>query len=146
MFTWCSLSTRVMSLSRPERSSASTWMCTRKTLLVVGAHDTSIMRSESPIRERTLVQSERWTETPLPRVTKPTISSPGTGVQHLASFTRMSGAPRTSTPESPPRGAFDRPTCGISIGPVEVSSCELTRAVTFSMTDWVEMCPSPTAA
>ena len=57
-----------------------------------------------PCSDFTFVQSARCTETPLPRVTKPTISSPGTGVQHFASLTRMSGAPRTSTPESPPRG------------------------------------------
>ena len=45
------------------------------------------------------------TDTPAPRVTNPTILSPGTGVQQRASFTRMSGAPRTSTPESLVRGA-----------------------------------------
>ena len=91
------------------------------------------------------MQSVRCTDTPLPRVTKPTTSSPGTGVQHFASLTRMSGAPRTSTPESPPRGWRERPTCGMSIGPVEVSFA-LTSAVTFSITDCVETWPSPTAA
>ena len=33
----------------------------------------------------------RCTETPLPRVTKPMIGSPGTGVQHLASLTQHVG-------------------------------------------------------
>ena len=113
--------------------------------MVVGAHSTSINRSGSSRSDFTFVQSARCTDTPLPRVTNPTISSPGTGVQHFASLTRMSGAPRTSTPESPPRGARLRPTCGRSMGPVEVSSA-LTSAVTFSMTDCVETWPSPTAA
>ena len=37
-----------------------------------------------------LAQSPRCTETPAPRVTKPMISSPGTGVQHRASFDQTS--------------------------------------------------------
>ena len=37
-----------------------------------------------------LVQSVRCTLTPPPRVTKPRMSSPGTGVQHLASLTQTS--------------------------------------------------------
>ena len=37
MLTWCSVSTRVTSLSSPERSSASIWICTRKTLFEDGA-------------------------------------------------------------------------------------------------------------
>ena len=36
--------------------------------------------------------------TPWPRLTKPTIESPGTGLQHLANFTRMSASPCTRTP------------------------------------------------
>ena len=46
-----------------------------------------------------LVQSWRWTETPPPLVTKPRISSGGTGVQHFASLTHTSGAPLTTTPD-----------------------------------------------
>ena len=109
MFTWCSESTRVTSESRPERSSASTWICTRKTLFDDGAHSTSIIRSGSFSSDCTLWQFAWCTETPAPRVTKPTIWSPGTGVQHLASLTRMSGAPRTSTPESLLRSCADGP-------------------------------------
>ena len=41
-----------------------------------------------------LVQSVRCTETPLPRVTKPMIGSPGTGVQHRASLTQHVGRAR----------------------------------------------------
>ena len=44
------------------------------------------------------MQSARWTETPLPLVIKPVILSPGTGAQHLASFTSTSPAPSTSIP------------------------------------------------
>ena len=49
------------------------------------------------------MQSERCTLTPAPRVTNPTMSSPGTGVQHLASLTQMSSTPLTMTPGSPVR-------------------------------------------
>ncbi len=47
-----------------------------------------------------LTQSSRCTDTPAPRVTKPRIGSPGTGVQHLASLTSRSVSPATSMPES----------------------------------------------
>ena len=53
----------------------------------------------------TLPQSSRCTETPLPRVTKPMIGSPGTGVQQRASLTQTSSMPLTTTPGSPVRGA-----------------------------------------
>ncbi len=76
---------------------------------------------------------------------KPTISSPGTGVQHRASFTRMSGAPRTSTPESEFRGS-GRERTGIGRSGSSPSSTSRTSATTFSSTDWVETWPSPTAA
>ena len=90
MLTPLSEITRVTSDSSRERSSASTWICTRKTLPEVGAHSTSMIRSGCERRESALVQSLRCTETPLPRVTKPTMSSPGTGVQQRASLTQMS--------------------------------------------------------
>ena len=86
----------------------------------------------------TLWQAAWCTETPEPRVMKPTISSPGTGVQHRASFTRMSGAPRTSTPESLFRGSGrERVEMGMS-GSSSPSSTSRTSATTFSSTDWVE--------
>ena len=37
-------------------------------------------------------------DTPKPRVMKPTISSPGSGVQHLANFTGQLSMPSTTTP------------------------------------------------
>ena len=45
-----------------------------------------------------LMQSVRWMETPRPRVTKPTISSPGTGLQHFESFTKQFSIPSTTMP------------------------------------------------
>ena len=76
--------------SRRLRSSASTWICTRNTLAADGAHSTSISRSGWLSSDSALVQSARCTETPLPRVTKPMIGSPGTGVQQRASLTHTS--------------------------------------------------------
>ena len=46
------------------------------------------------------MQSVRCTLTPPPRVTNPMMLSPGTGVQHLASFVNVPGAPGTATPVS----------------------------------------------
>lgn len=46
----------------------------------------------------TLMQSRLWMETPLPRVTKPMISSPGRGLQHLANLTKQPSSPSTMTP------------------------------------------------
>ncbi len=110
-----------------------------------GAHSTSIMRSGSARRESTLWQLAWWTETPAPRVTNPMISSPGTGVQHLASFTRMSGAPRTSTPESLLRETRERCVTAKTSSASPPLSPWIDDS-TFSITDWVETCPSPTAA
>ena len=45
-----------------------------------------------------LGQSARWTDTPYPRVMKPTMGSPGTGVQHLPKCRETPGVsppPRT---------------------------------------------------
>lgn len=86
--------------SNRDRSSASTWMATRKTEDWVGAHSTSSIRSGCWESESTLTQSARWTETPLPRVTNPMIGSPGTGVQQRASLTQTSSTPLTTTPGS----------------------------------------------
>ncbi len=52
-----------------------------------------------------LAQSARCTDTPRPRVTKPMISSPGTGVQHRDSRTMTSSRPSTCTPAAPVRVA-----------------------------------------
>ena len=86
MFTCWSDSARVMSDSSRLRSSASTWICTRNELGAVGAHSTSTSRSGVGRRLPAFTQSVRCTETPEPWVTKPRIWSPGTGVQHFASF------------------------------------------------------------
>ena len=67
----------------------------------VGAHSTSMIFSGWESSESALVQSRRCTDTPLPRVTKPRMSSPGTGVQHRASLTQTSAMPLTTTPGSP---------------------------------------------
>ncbi len=53
-----------------------------------------------------MAQSVRWTETPEPRVTKPMMASPGTGVQQRANFTQTSGSPATMTPGSPASRLF----------------------------------------
>ena len=87
MFTWFSDSTRVTSYSRDLRSSASTWISTRNREDRVGAHATSLTRSSPSGTTFMFAQSLRCTEIPEPRVTKPTISSGGTGVQHRAIFT-----------------------------------------------------------
>ena len=82
------------------RSNASTWIATRYPTPPVAAHSTWTMRSGWESRFAALVQSRRCTETPFSRVTNPMMASPGNGVQHLASFTHMSGSPSTTTPAS----------------------------------------------
>src|ERR1700733_4328043 len=101
MLTCWSERSLVTSLSGLVVSGASTWMATRKTEASLGAQWTGTMRSSwVPDRCSRLTQLARWTETPWPWVTKPWISSPGTGVQHLERRTQTSATPSTSTPES----------------------------------------------
>jgi hypothetical protein len=146
MLTPLSESTRVTSERRRLRSSASTASWTRKTVPAEGAQETSMSRSGWDRRESAFVQSARCTDTPFPRVTKPMIGSPGTGVQHRASFTQTSDMPLTSTPGSPVRRRIDllgvvasaRSSLAPSSPPIEV-----TRRLT---TCCAEMWPSPTAA
>ena len=93
------------------------------------------------------MQVLRCTDTPPPRVTKPRISSPGTGVQHLASLTQTSEAPLTTTPGSPagrrrPVRAGTAVSAMSSTAPSEPPS----EATTFCTTEVAETCPSPTAA
>ena len=131
MFTWASESAIVMSESSRARSSASTWMLTRNIDWPVGAHSTSCSRSGWLSRLAALVQSLRCTETPPPLVTKPRMSSGGTGVQHLASLTQTSGAPLTMTPVSPPAGvrgagaAGDRDGLGEVLGGAVVAAVQV---------------------
>ena len=62
-------------------------------------HSASIRRTFS-ISERLiiLIQSVRWIDTPRPLVTNPTISSPGTGLQHFEKRTARSWIPLTTIP------------------------------------------------
>src|SRR5215468_860955 len=87
MLTCCSEIDLVISDKSPVLSSASTWIAARNRELSRGAQCTVTMRSGSDsTRCAMLTQPVRCTDTPLPLVTKPTISSPGTGVQHLDSL------------------------------------------------------------
>src|SRR5659263_620136 len=106
MLTWLSESTRVTSESRPVRSRASTCICTRKTPEPSLFQETEMIRSGSFSNCSTLPQSCRWTEMPEPRVMKPMIGSPGTGVQHRATLTHTSEEfmPSTTIPGSVARG------------------------------------------
>ena len=102
MLTCWSEIARVTSESSPVRSSASVWMATRNSEPSRGDQCTLTTRSGwDSSRWRRLTQSERCTDTPLPRVTKPVMESPGTGVQHLDRRAHTSAEPSTTTPESP---------------------------------------------
>ena len=85
-----------------------TMLATKRTPLVSG-HSAGRMRlPSSASRLCRLGQSARWMTTPLPRVTNPTIASPGTGLQHPAKRVRRPVMPLTMTPPesacaSPPR-------------------------------------------
>src|SRR4051794_6065086 len=117
MLTWWTDRIRVTSESRRLRSSASTCNWTRNTLAADGAHSTSISRSGWLSSDSALVQSARWTETPLPRVTKPMMGSPGTGVQQRANLTHTSAVPTTTPPGSPLRRRIARRAAGGELGP-----------------------------
>ena len=151
MLTRASEMARVMSDSRPVRSSASTWMATRNSESSVGDQRTSTSRSGSESsRWRKLTQSDRWTDTPWPRVTNPVISSPGTGVQQRDSLAHTSASPSTTTPESPAvRGRGGRAGRVGSVVSAR-SSCAPaappTEATSLVTTDCALTCPSPTAA
>src|SRR5215467_707005 len=94
-----------------------------------------------------LTQSLRCTETPLPRVTNPVISSPGTGVQHFDSLAHTSAEPSTTTPESPTG-------CGLGTLAGSVASARSSWApamppadlISLATTDCALTWPSPTAA
>ena len=94
-------STAATSRSRFMRSSASTCTSTLYDTVADGAvsHSTSMMRSGSVIRSFAFGQSARCTDTPRPRVTKPMIWSPGTGLQHFERRTSTSLRPFTTMPD-----------------------------------------------
>ena len=100
MLTWWSLRALATSRSSRDRSSATTSTPAGTSPgLRSPSHSTSIMRVACSVMSDTaLAQSERCTLTPRPRVTKPMISSPGTGVQQLARRTSTSSRPSTCTP------------------------------------------------
>ena len=72
-------------------------MVTRKTPPDLSSQDTSIIRSLSG-KLTAFGQSTQCTDTPLPLVTKPTMLSPGTGLQHLAKCTTRPSSPFTRMP------------------------------------------------
>ena len=115
-----------------------------------GAQSTATMRSGCSDRLATLGQSLRCTDTPEPRVTKPMIRSPGTGVQQRASLISTSLMPCTTTPASP-RGVRRRRS--VSAGTTSASawsSADPSSPPCRSMTRLTTFCaptlPSPTAA
>ena len=94
-----------------------------------------------------LGQSVRCTETPCPRVTKPMISSPGTGVQHRPSRTSTSPSPRTTTPVSTSSARLaelHRPG-ERDLGHVLLGACPARERASRATTDCGETWPSPTA-
>jgi hypothetical protein len=77
------------------------------------------------------------------------MSSPGTGVQHLASLAHTSPIPRTRTPGSPPearRVAVRRVGIAVSAMSSTAPSSPPIAAISFSTTDAAEIWFSPTAA
>src|SRR5213078_121475 len=64
------------------------------------SHSTLMSRSRSRTLLATVRQSRPRTVSPRPRVMKPTIWSPGSGLQHFAKRTSRSSTPRMRTPWS----------------------------------------------
>ena len=96
MSTWCSDRALVTSASSRERSSAFTSIDATNTPARSRSHSTSMRRSvREADRDRALAQSARWTDTPRPRVMKPMMSSPGTGVQQRERRIITSSRPST---------------------------------------------------
>src|SRR6185436_12209112 len=81
MFTPCSVNVFEMAASSPGRSVQVTWTATGRSVFDSSSHETSTRRAGS--RSSAFGQSRVWMTTPCPRLMKPTMSSPGTGVQHL---------------------------------------------------------------
>ena len=99
MLTCWSDSVLATSDSSRARSSAFTSIDATNMPVMSVSHSTSISRSPlPPASDTALAQSARCTDTPRPRVTKPMISSPGTGVQQRDSRTITSSRPSTCTP------------------------------------------------
>ena len=122
MFTWWSDSTRVTSDSSRVRSSASTWICTRKTLPALGAHSTSTMRSGSravhhiaavgPVHRYAAAAGDEADDGVArngraapgeldPDVVDALTTTPGSPVRGLRAWS--AGSPRRGPPRPPPR-------------------------------------------
>ena len=91
------------------------------------SHSTFTSRSRSSTLLTTVRQSRAWTVRPRPRVMKPTIWSPGRGLQHFAKRTSRSSTPRIRTPCSVfgrvPADAFGRSTVSsVAPGAILLSS------------------------
>src|SRR5262249_45790031 len=82
--------------SRPGRSTQVTSTRTGRGVPFPSSHWTSIRRCGSV--SSTFAQSCACTVTPRPRVMKPAMASPGSGLQHLPNRTRTSSTPDTRTP------------------------------------------------
>src|SRR5207248_11772304 len=98
MLAPCSAKVRATSSSSRGRSQDETAICTRKLRVGPPSQETFVNRSGLRRSDLTFEQSSRWIVIPLPSEMYPTILSPGTGVQHLASRTRTSSTPRTAIP------------------------------------------------
>ena len=89
-------------------------------------------------------------ETPWPRVMNPTISSPGTGVQHFASFTQISLGLMPATTIAPSRAGSWRilgcPGVTASERVSSVPSPPPRLSTSLVTTLWADTCPSPRAA
>ena len=147
--TRCSLITRVSSINNPVRSKASSCNVAWNTDLPSDAHATDTNRCGSWRSFSALVQSVRCTDTPPPRVTNPKMESPGTGMQHLASFAMTSGLPSTRMPE-PFSDACDFAVTsslkGVRATRVSTaSSASPNAAISRLATCWAEMPPAPIA-
>ena len=79
-----------------------------------------------------LMQSVRWMDTPLPLVTNPTISSPGTGLQHLEKRTARSWMPLTTIPLLDLRTVASPERPAVSAMPLSTSSSVISRFNFFS--------------
>ena len=78
----CSLNVCPTVARMPGRFAVMTRSCTGRLIFAFESHEISTRRSGSV--SNALGQPRRWTVTPRPRVMKPMISSPGSGLQHFA--------------------------------------------------------------
>ena len=99
----------------------------------------------------TLTQSVRWMDIPRPLVTKPTISSPGTGEQHLENLTDTSSIPLTIIPFLLPLESLALPVLPCALSSTSLSVTSSRCFFSYSSRSLFTTCPSlrppcPTAA